>query len=138
MGKYYFTEEQVEELKNNKYVKNVSEKAITYTDEFKIHFINEYNLGKLPKQIFKESGFNIKALGDKRISKSTERFKRQNQRIEGLADTRANNSGRRRGKALTIEEENDLLRRQNAKLQQELDFLKKMEYLARQAKKSKQ
>lgn len=138
MGKYYFTEEQVKELKNNKYVKNVSEKAITYTDEFKIHFINEYNLGKLPKQIFKESGFNIKVLGDKRISTSTERFKRQNQRIEGLADTRANNSGRRRGKTLTIEEENDLLRSQNAKLQQELDFLKKMEYLARQAKKSKQ
>ncbi len=138
MGKYYFTEEQVKTLKNNRYVKNVSIKAITYTEEFKIHFINEFNLGKSANQIFKECGFDTKVLGEKRIIGCRKRFKKQNNRIEGLTDTRGKNSGRRKGKVLTIEEENELLRKQNEKLQQELEFLKKMEYLARQAKKSKQ
>ena len=34
MGKYYFTKEQLEIFKASPYVKNASEKAITYTDEF--------------------------------------------------------------------------------------------------------
>ena len=138
MGKNYFTEEQVVKLRKNIYVKNVTEKAITYTDEFKLHFINEYNLGKQPTQIFKEADFDIYVLGEERIKSSSRRFRKNNNRIEGLADTRKNNSGRRPNKKLSLAEENELLKKQNAKLQQELEFLKKMEYLARQAKKSKQ
>ena len=42
MGKNYFTDEQVELLKKNKYVKHVSNKSITYTLEFKNLFISEY------------------------------------------------------------------------------------------------
>ena len=138
MGKNYFTEEQVVKLRKNIYVKNVTEKAITYTDEFKLHFINEYNLGKQPTQIFKEADFDIYVLGEERIKSSSRRFRKNNNRIEGRADTRKNNSGRRPNKKLSLAEENELLKKQNAKLQQELEFLKKMEYLARQAKKSKQ
>lgn len=58
MGKNYFTPEQVEQLRKNKYVKHASEKAITYTEEFKEVFMNEYNLGKLPSQIITEMGFD--------------------------------------------------------------------------------
>ena len=54
MGKNYFTSKQVEQLKKNKYVKHVSEKLITYTEEFKEVFIDEYNLGKIPSQILIE------------------------------------------------------------------------------------
>ena len=35
MGKNYFTNEQVEFLRKNKYVKHVSNKGITYSLEFK-------------------------------------------------------------------------------------------------------
>ena len=35
MGINYFTKEQIELLSNNKYVIKVSEKSITYSDEFK-------------------------------------------------------------------------------------------------------
>ena len=35
MGKNYFTAEQIEKLKDNPYVKNISEKSITYTEEFR-------------------------------------------------------------------------------------------------------
>ena len=43
MSKKTFSEQDIEILSKNKYVKNVSEKSITYTNEFKIHFIAEYN-----------------------------------------------------------------------------------------------
>ena len=138
MSNILFDEEQQKQLRTNHWVKSVTEKSISFTEDFKVYFINEYNLGKLPKQIFKDAGFDINMLGDKRIEQCTARYKRQNKRIEGFHDTRANNSGRRMGKELSIDEENELLKKQNAKLQQELEFLKKMEYLAKQAKKSKQ
>lgn len=138
MSNILFDEEQQKQLRANHWVKSVTEKSISFTEDFKVYFINEYNLGKLPKQIFKDAGFDINMLGDKRIEQCTARYKRQNKRIEGFHDTRANNSGRRIGKELSIEEENELLKKQNIKLQQELEFLKKMEFLARQAKKSKQ
>ena len=138
MSNILFNDEQQKQLRANHWVKSVTEKSISFTEDFKVHFINEYNLGKLPKQIFKDAGFDINMLGDKRIEQCTARYKRQNKRIEGFHDTRANNLGRRTGKELSIEEENELLKKQNAMLQQELEFLKKMEFLARQAKKSKQ
>lgn len=138
MSNILFNDEQQKQLRTNRWVKSVTEKSISFTEDFKVHFINEYNLGKLPKQIFKDAGFDINMLGDKRIEQCTARYKRQNKRIEGFHDTRANNLGRRTGKELSIEEENELLKKQNAMLQQELEFLKKMEFLARQAKKSKQ
>ena len=39
MGVNYFTDEQVEILRQNKYVKNVSNKSITYDVSFKEYFI---------------------------------------------------------------------------------------------------
>lgn len=37
MSKKIFSDKDIERLSNNKYVRNVSKKAITYTNEFKIH-----------------------------------------------------------------------------------------------------
>ncbi len=117
MGKNYFTSEQVEQLKKNRYVKHVSEKSITYTEEFKEVFINEYNSGKIPSQILIEMGFDLKVLGQSRISGISERVKKQEKRPEGFKDTRAEFSGRPRTKDLTQEE---LIERQK----QEIELLK--------------
>ena len=38
MSKKIFTEKEIKQLSNNPYVKSVSAKGITYTDEFKRHF----------------------------------------------------------------------------------------------------
>ena len=59
MSKKLFTEEEIIILKQNKYVKKVTSKGITYTDEFKRIFIDENGNGKLPRIIFEECGFNI-------------------------------------------------------------------------------
>ena len=39
------------------FFKHVSEKAITYTEEFKEKFMFEYNAGKTRSQILTEMGF---------------------------------------------------------------------------------
>ena len=41
MGVNYFTDEQVEEFRKNPYVKNVSNKAITYEEKFKEYFYEQ-------------------------------------------------------------------------------------------------
>ena len=124
MSKNYFTPEQVEELRKNKYVKHVSEKAITYTEEFKEFFIIEYKKGKLPSQILLEMGLNPKILGKKRLDGIVATIKRQSVSPTGFKDTRADSSGRPLTRELSQEE---LIERQK----QEIELLKaKVEYLS--------
>ena len=44
MSKKHFTEKEIEILSNNPYVKSVSSKGVTYTDEFKRIFIAEMKM----------------------------------------------------------------------------------------------
>ena len=67
MSKKIFTEKEIKLLSANKYVKSVSSKGITYTDEFKHIFIAEKEKGKFPREIFEECGFDVEILGMKRI-----------------------------------------------------------------------
>ena len=53
MSKLKFSEEDINKLKDNPYILNISEKAITYADEFKEKFLELYNKGKLPTEIFR-------------------------------------------------------------------------------------
>ena len=71
MGVNYFTDEQVKELRKNPYVKNVSNKAITYEEEFKELFLEDYQNGLTPSVIFQKYGFNTKDLGQDRINSFT-------------------------------------------------------------------
>ncbi|TDX94221.1 UNVERIFIED_CONTAM: hypothetical protein BJ099_12477 [Lysinibacillus xylanilyticus] len=67
MTKRYFTKMEQEQLKCNPNVQAVSEKAITYTDEFKRHFIAENEKGKFPREIFENAGLDVELIGIKRI-----------------------------------------------------------------------
>ena len=119
MSKKTFSEQDIEILSKNKYVKNVSEKSITYTNEFKIHFIAEYNNQKLSRDIFEEVGFDINIIGLKRIKCASSRWRtayKENGAL-GLDDTRRKNSGRPRQRELTKDE---LIAKQNA----EIEYLK--------------
>lgn len=42
MSKKLFTEKEMLELSKNKYVKNVTSKGVTYTNEFKLQFHSQY------------------------------------------------------------------------------------------------
>lgn len=63
MEKNYFTDEQVEFLRKNKYVKHVSNKGITYSLEFKELCIKEYGLKNTTK-IFEDGGLQCLLLND--------------------------------------------------------------------------
>ena len=133
MGKNYFTPEQVEQLRQNKYVKTVSEKAITYTEEFKEVFLLEYNTGKLPSQILAEMGFDYKVLGERRVSSITHAVKKQSVRPEGFKDTRTDNSGRPLIRDLTAEE---IIAKQKVEielLKAKVEFLSDLKRLEREA-----
>lgn len=126
MGNKYFTNEQVEQLKRNEYVKKVSEKSITYTEEFKERFLLEYNSGKPLSQILIEMGFDPKVLGERRVSNIVQRIKEQSLRPEGFKDTRADkpNMGRPSTRDLAPDE---IIAKQKA----EIEMLKaKVEYLS--------
>lgn len=133
MGKNYFTPEQVDQLKKNKYVKHVSEKAITYTEEFKEVFLLEYNSGKLPSQILTEMGFDCKLLGRKRIDSIVQRTKNQSLRPEGFKDTRSTESGRPLERELSPEEQLERLKQENEILKAKVEFLSLLRRAEREA-----
>jgi transposase len=59
MIKKFFTKKEIDILSSNSYVKSVSTKGITYTDEFKQIFIAQSNNSKSSREIFEECGFDI-------------------------------------------------------------------------------
>ena len=97
----------------------VSEKSITYTNEFKIHFIAEYNNGKNSRIIFEEAGFDIDIIGIRRVENAGTRWRKayKENGVLGLNDTRRNNTGRPRQRELTKDE---IIARQNT----EIEYLK--------------
>ncbi|HEY5525529.1 MAG TPA: IS3 family transposase, partial [Clostridium sp.] len=101
--------------------------------EFKRHFIEEYLLGKLPRIIFQEAGFDIDMIGQKRVEQSAHRWSKayKNDGIIRLRDTRSENSGRPRIKKLSQDE---LLKRQETKiklLEEQVEMLKKLDMIER-------
>lgn len=133
----------MKQLKENKYVQNVTTKSISYTMEFKELFIEETKKSKGPTRIFIEAGFNPFILGGDRIRGFSKSIKKKVKNGLPLDDNRGKKSkGRlkKEKKELTKDEEIELLKHENLMLKAENDLLKKMEFLVnqRQLKKSQQ
>ena len=111
MSKKIFTDEEVVLLSKNTYVKNVSNKGITYTDEFKQIFIVENQNGKLPRQIFEDHGFDMNIIGMSRIKSSGGRWRSAFRRngVAELQDTRKFNTGRPTEKDLSLQQKYEKL-----------------------------
>lgn len=129
MSKIVFSKNNVIKLKNNPNVCQVSDLSITYTDDFKKKFIEEYLSGKIPRVIFEENGFDVDVLGPKRIEQAAQRWKKSysNNGVLGLTDTRKTESGRPSKRELTSEE---VIERQAAKiklLEEQVNMLKKLD-----------
>lgn len=139
MSNKLFTKKELKILSQNRYTKNVSEKGITYTDEFKNVFITENEKRKLPREIFEECGFDIDILGITRIKASAGRWRTSYRKngVSGLTDTRKSKSGRTSEKELSIEEKYKRLKAQNNLLKAENELLKKIQHLERGLSKKK-
>ena len=133
MSEKLFTEEEIEILRKNPYVRNASERSVTYTDELKEYFVSEYSQGKMPSQILRSIGLEPRLLGKDRVDSLSRRLKKMVKREEGVRDLRKKNSGRQRTKELTLEEEIQRLKHKIKYLEQENEFLKKIEFLDKKA-----
>ena len=139
MSKKIFSSTEIKKLSTNKYVKNITEKGITYTNEFKIHFIAEYEIGKTPRKIFEDAGFDIDIVGIERVKSSSRRWRKSynDKGVMGLDDTRTLNSGRTINRELTLEQ---ILAKKDAEIQYlkaELELVKKLEISERKVKNNK-
>ena len=96
MSSKLFTKEEIEVLANNKYIKSVSERSITYTNEFRRIFISEYEKGKFLRKIFEEWGFAISILGIGQVGSISKRWRTAYKKngVRGLDDSRKDNSGK--------------------------------------------
>lgn len=139
MSNKIFTKEEIEILSENRYVKHVSVKGISYTDEFKRIFVSENDKGKFPTIIFQEYGFDIKILGLDRVRSSGKRWRAAYRKdgVLGLNDSRKGNSGRPREKGVSLEEKFERLKAQNQLLKAENELLKKLDMLERRLIKKK-
>ena len=133
MSKKLFSDTEVTKLSKNKYISNVSNKAITYTFEFKKKFIDEYKTGKLPRIIFEEAGFDVDVLGMKRVETSSKRWRKafKDNGELGLIDARKTSSGRPLKRELTDLEKFKRLEAQIEYLKIENEFLKKLDEIER-------
>lgn len=139
MSKKLFSDGEIKLLSKNKYVKTISNRAITYTDEFKILFIAERSKGKLPIYIFKDAGFDVSVIGKHRIWCASKRWRNAYNACGelGLRDSRKLNSGRHLKRELTIEE---ILAKKDAEIaywKAESELLKKIELQERKVRNGK-
>ena len=133
MSKVIFNDKQIKVLAKNPNVLRVSDKAITYSEEFKNKFIVENSKGILPRKIFEENGFDIEIIGLKRIEQSAARWKKKyaDMGVLGLKDNRTSNSGRPLIRELTTQEEIERLKAKISLLEIENEFLKKLDEIER-------
>ena len=139
MSKKIFLNEEILILTNNRYVKKVSEKGITYTDDFKALFIAKYINGKIPVKIFEDAGFDVEMIGNDRIWSASKRWRRGYKVLGdlGLRDSRKFSSGRPLKRELTHQE---ILAKKDAEIaywKAEAELLKKIERQERQVKKDR-
>jgi hypothetical protein len=129
-----FTEAEIHILSQNRNIKKISSKQITYQDWFKELFIAEHNAGKLPRDIFIENGFDPEMIGQNRIDRCSVRWRSKANRPEGVRDIRKGNSGRIKvsKSEMSTEEKLIQLKQQNEYLKQENSFLRELQRIERQ------
>ncbi len=129
MNKITFSTKDIKILQKNPNVHRVSERSITYTDDFKNRFIDAYLVGKLPRQIFVENGFDVDVIGIKPIEQSACRWKKAYEKngLIGLTDSRKTASGRPLKRELTPSEVNERQKARIELLEGQVELLKKLE-----------
>jgi transposase len=125
-----FTQEQIEELSKNENVTRCSGKSISYSNDFKIKAVKQYNeKGLTPKEIFRKAGFDLEVIG-KEKPKSLMRDWNQIHRIKGirglLEENRGRGGGRPKTKNLTDADKIKRLEAEVAYLKAENDFLARL------------
>ena len=131
MSKRVFTTEQVEELSRNPHVQRCSAKSITYTTDFKLLAVTQYNERGMPsRDIFKCAGFSLPIIGVETPNDCLKRWNKcfRARGAQGLDDSRGGSptSGRPKTKNLTDTDTIKRLEIEVAYLKAENDFLARL------------
>lgn len=116
MSKILFTDIQIQKLSKNKWIKNITSKGITYTDDFKIKLV-------------KECGIHPEIVGDTRIHSCAKRWRKQYKNTGELKDTRKESSGRPLKRELSDKEKLERAEARIKLLEAENELLKKNELI---------
>ena len=130
MSKILFTDSQVKKLSKNKWIKNITNKGITYTDEYKYKLVKECeNYKKFPKDVFRECDIDPEIVGIIRIQNCAHRWRKRINSTGEISDTRTTKSGNTIKRELSDKEK---LKRSETKiklLEAENELLKKNELI---------
>ena len=109
----------------------MSEKGITYTEEFKNNFITLNHKGYMPRDIFEYYGFDISVIGMSRVASAEKRWRLayKEEGVLRLQNQRINHSGRPLKHELTIEEELNRIKAELLMVKAENELLKKLRHL---------
>ena len=139
MSKILFNEHQRRLLETNPNVNSVSERSIQYKPEFKVFAVQENQNGKGPSQIFTEHGFDLEMIGTEKANGSLSRWRNSYQLHgeDGFFEERRGkgSTGRPSTKELSPEKKLEKAEARIKYLEAEVELLKKLEELERQAKK---
>ena len=125
--------EYVKELNEHRYVEKATEWTVNFTAEFKRIAYEEYRRGKSMRKIFTEAGFDVGKLGEKRLQNFRNGLMQKATDEAGFADKRKDRSlqeppGTEAQMMKRIRE----LEHRNAYLEQENEFLKKIQELEKE------
>lgn len=67
MSKKSFPPDLAAKLNENPNVVSATEKSIQFADQFKVDAVNDYLDGKSRRQIFEDAGFDVEAIGARRL-----------------------------------------------------------------------
>ncbi|WP_047155553.1 HTH domain-containing protein [Aneurinibacillus tyrosinisolvens] len=141
MSKIIFNAFQMKQLEANPNVSKVSERSLTYHPDFKLKAIKENLKGKEPMQIFLENGFDLTIIGKDKPKQCLKRWRKIYEQFgeDGFYTERRGkaSTGRPSSKPMTPEVELKKAKARIAFLEAELDFLKKLDELERQALQKK-
>lgn len=136
MKRYPLSKEYVKELNKNPYVLKATEWTVSYTAEFKQYAYDEMFKGKSTREIFTEAGFDCEQLGDKRLQNFKTKLMEQADRECGFEDQRKNNYRKEaRSTEAELEKKIKQLEHRLAYLEQENEFLKKIQEAEKKCKR---
>lgn len=128
------SEEQISLLAANPNVRKVTPKSIQFSDRFKLEFIERYDEGIHPIQIFRDAGFDVDSIGRLRFKRAYANWLHKRGAGKCVASDKR---GRPLSRALAKDE---IIARQQATidaLKQENEFLRQIRRLERRHQPSK-
>jgi len=129
-----FTNNQIEELRQNPNVRMVCESKIVYTEEFKRKLWNGYAAGQFPREIFRKNGIDPEIIGDARVWCVINKLKKELDRHGDFCDARRAIAPERKAE-ITAEKRLQRAEHELEYLKQEVEFLKKTIISQREARR---